>query len=136
MLQHLRLCLLSVVAVETIFWLPSEVVLDSRSSLTKRRGTAALQQYQAVNLPHRAVRAVMVAAAMLLVVVLPALWPVRLLPESPRLAIVVSLSSEFFWDDHMLTIFQTTKMIRMIGRFLRGSNPKAHSFSQERSILF
>jgi hypothetical protein len=105
MLQHLRLCLLSVVAVETIFWLPFEVVLDSRSSLTKRRRTVALQQYQAVNLLHRAVRAAMVAAAMLLAVVLPALWPVRLLPGSPRSAIVVSFSSGLFRDDHMLTTF-------------------------------
>lgn len=47
----------------------------------------------------------MVAAAMLLVVVLPALWPVRLLPGSPRSAIVVSFSSGLFRDDHMLTTF-------------------------------
>ena len=92
MLQRLRLCLLLVVAVETIFWLPSEAVLVSRRSLTKRRRTVALQQCQAVNLLHRAVRVVMVAAAMLLVVVLLVLWPVRLLPGSLKLATVVSFA--------------------------------------------
>jgi hypothetical protein len=94
MLQHPRLYLLLVVAAETIFWLPSEAVPVSRSSPTKRKRTAALQQCQAVNLLPRPVRVVMVAAAMLLVVVLPVLWLVRLLPGSPKLAIVVSLACD------------------------------------------
>jgi hypothetical protein len=73
MLRHPRLYLLLVVAAEMIFWLPSEAAPVSRSSPIKRRRTAALQQCQAVNLLRRAVRVLMVAAAMLLAVVLPAL---------------------------------------------------------------
>jgi hypothetical protein len=92
MLQHPRHCLLSVVAVETIFWLPSEAVPVSRRSLIKRKWTAALQQCQAVNLLRRVVRVAMAVAAMLLVVVSPVLWQVHLLPESLKSAIVVSFA--------------------------------------------
>jgi hypothetical protein len=81
-----------VVAVETIFWLPSEAVPVSRRSLIKRKWTAALQQCQAVNLLRRVVRVAMAVAAMLLVVVSPVLWQVHLLPESLKSAIVVSFA--------------------------------------------
>ena len=83
-----------VVAVETIFWLPFEAVPVSRRFLIKRRRTAALQQYRAVNLLRRAVQVVMVAVVMLLVVVLLVLWPVRLLQGSLKSAIVVSLACD------------------------------------------
>jgi hypothetical protein len=38
--------------------------------------------------------------------------------------------------DHMLTNLQMTKMTRMIGKMLQGSNSKRTCFSQERSVFF
>ncbi|CAD0052152.1 unnamed protein product [Aureobasidium pullulans] len=73
-------------------WPPSEVVPVSRRYQIKRRKTAVLQQYLVVNL---LLQPVLVAAAvmLLLAVVLPVLWLVRSLRESPRSAIVVSFAS-------------------------------------------
>lgn len=90
--QHLHLCPQSAEAAETIFWPPSEVVPVSRRYQIKRRKTAVLQQYLVVNL---LLQPVLVAAAvmLLLAVVLPVLWLVRSLRESPRSAIVVSFAS-------------------------------------------